>query len=85
MLILHNSKEFWNRVLREVDLYLVTFMLPLGVQKWLSFIFHYSLNFTCGLNVVSQPFIFHNFDVLLCLTVFGESVFWQILVNAFAS
>ena len=53
MLVLDNSKEFRNWVLREINLYLVTFVLPLGMQKRRSFIFHYSSNFTCGLSVAS--------------------------------
>jgi len=85
MLVFDDSEEFRNWVLCEINLYLVTFVLPRGIQKRLSFIFHYSSNFTGGFNAASQFCVFHNFDVLLGFAEFGESVFWQVLVNAFAS
>ena len=85
VLIFDDSKQLWNWVLRESDLYLVTFVLPRGIQKRLSFIFRYFSNFTGGLNVPSQFFVFQYFDVLLGFAEFGEPVFRQVLVNTAAS
>ena len=76
MFVFHYSKQFWNRILRKINCYWVTLVVSLGFHKGLSFVFNYSSDFASGLNVVSQVFVFHDFDVLLSFTVFGESVFW---------